>query len=327
MRSDNIYDSHIILNKNAISNTNYGLLIQNHFYRNKFSLSISENQLSSNNYQNIYIYFSYETQGTLIVDRNVIKGGRQGMIVNLKSVDTSVFTNNVVEGVTNSGVNIQRFMSSFIFTGNRLTNCYNSLIVNGPSDLLIKDNVLNHNRGQYVVYANNDIKSLNCTNNTIVNNTASVTFQSAITSGVATINENVFDNKAANHELAISSAWATMRTVDAKRNYWGTSNPTLIQGRVHDFFTDCYKSEALLSPAYSSSDLTPGDFVEIDQTISEYDVLSGGRLVTSLELAGLNGSFLLGRTLHVTAGTTLVVEGSQVITVNAKASRCIVVEG
>ena len=144
-------------------------------------------------------------------------------------------------------------------------------------------------------------------NNTFLYNVARSTVRyHSPNQGNLLFRRNVLKNPKADYDLKVEPTTCVDCVVDARYNWWGTTDTTTIPRRILDFFLDMDLVEVLLSPALanwsieSAVEVTSRDFNMDEHTI-------GGRIKenTTIEIGG--NTRQVQYTIHVPAGKRLVI--------------------
>ncbi|XP_023932459.1 uncharacterized protein LOC106176343 [Lingula anatina] len=332
-----------IENSTFISGYNSGLEIStSNDNNNGANISVTNSSFSGRS-NTLYVkdrFRSPITPNTYVVAGNVFNGAVHLDWLNYRNPNQKLtFHNNTLNSSTNNPLYIYRVRGQANFTSNRfLNNGYRSLIIlrDDAPPLTIRDNVFLQNSGPSVLEVSRitgDAFLGKIERNIFRNNSATVTLELSGKAN-ATVNENTFDNFAANREVQIAKSWNRTQSMDMRYNYWGTADPHNISFRVDDFYINNRKAVAKLSPYLTTDNATkangPFGTIERQYNSTESDGI-GGVLIGDTSIAPVtlpNGTAVpinVKYTIYVPQGASLTIDPG--VSLKFLENRGIVVDG
>ena len=172
---------------------------------------------------------------------------------------------------------------------------------------VLLNNTFIANAGDYVVSLRQLGQNFVVSNSTFENNTATSTV--IIDSSKDThfrCTHNAFINPQATFELKIETAWADKYTIDARHNWWGTTNATAIRYRIWDFFQDFTRAEVILSQVFGDLSMDANNIINVTAGLRINGNILGGRLEEDTVLT-LDTLTIVDLTIHVPRGRKLII--------------------
>lgn len=171
--------------------------------------------------------------GSPTLSNNVISGNNFGM--GIYGSGSVVISKNTI---SNFECAIKAYAGSFQITENTITQCKNGIAVSIETTATIQRNLLNNNTENGIMGGRANIDSNTITNNRIgINNPIA---------GTIIRNNNILGN-------TVNSITATVDDVDARNNYWGTTDIAAINSTIYDKKVDSTLGTVLFVPILNTS--------------------------------------------------------------------------
>ena len=306
-----------LIHDTNFSDVNRGLYLSLSYHREIYNITVQNCTFSAQSYRYEALYLNIGNSAYRVkILGCVFRDNARGISVSGDGNSDSLilFENIIVVRQTYQAITVTNIHTPVEIRGSTFSeNRGNTLSVSGnrgQGGLIMENCTFAANAGDHVVRLNQQETNSVICNTTFVNNTASTTlFFYDSNQGQLYCTQNSFSNPQAKFELMIDSRWADSYTVDARYNWWGTTNATSIRSRIRDFFVDMTRAEASISPIFADSPMDSTNTTDITTDFRFYENKFGGRLTEDTALL-LDNLTTIGFTIHVPQGKTLTIHSN-----------------
>ncbi len=191
------------------------------------ALDISNNTIKYCKNTGIYVHMYFhnvaKTDFLTIANNTISNNGNEGIFLNFASTG---IINNIIHSNGYDGIKISGDRSYPTLMNNTITNNLYGITHEGSASSRILDNLITKSQ-YYGIKINDWGEQTIVKNNTIVKNDVGILY---IHGDPKVHYNNILDNYAYNMESNYEDA------LDAKNNYWGTTNASKIEGVVYDYY-------------------------------------------------------------------------------------------
>lgn len=150
------------------------------------------------------------------------------------------FNSSMVSSVSGAAIELRRNCRSLIIFNSTFTRSQGSSCIS-----LITGNLENLPPGQISIIRNT------FKNNSLQN----VIYVNEVTPSKIQLYDNTFENPTARYEVYQATPWKPGYLVDASRNWWGSSDPTVILSKIYDFYIGFPSAIVDISSVYKESEM------------------------------------------------------------------------
>ena len=304
---------HFIVKKSYFDNSQTGVNIEGTSYDLKISVKSSVfNMTGGYRYRNgMRLVTRSRVKGELIIADTTCHHGYRGFLLQPDNrYFMIIFDNITMVGQTSESLHLYGPHDRVSIANSTFNNSKNAIKMNNEkdySDISVSNNTFFHNSGTNVIsivrVTSRGNATITINNNTFIDNIVPSVYIKDNMPGFARCEHNIFDNPASVVDLEVGSPWPVGYTVDARYNWWGTANTSMVERRVRDFFTNVGRCEALLSPVYTDDSLTAS--VPLSRVYSKQGDTVGGRIENDMEL--LLNNVTVTTTIHIVRDTKVIM--------------------